>query len=170
MTSNAPWRAGKSTLYEGGIREPLIVYWPGVTGPDRVCHAPVCSIDFYPTLAQAAGARLTPAQVADGVSLVPLLKDPEAHLDRDTFYWHYPLDKSHFLGGRSAGAIRKGDWKLIEFFDTGETELYDLAKDPSEQHNLAKEESDKRRDLLETLHAWQHSVGAAIPEGQRKSI
>lgn len=170
VTSNAPLRAGKSTLYEGGIRAPLIVYWPGVAKPGRICHTPVCNVDFYPTLAQAAGVRPTPTQAADGVSLMPLLKDPEAHLDRDTFYWHYPLDKPHFLGGRSAGAIRKGNWKLIEFFNTGETELYDLAKDPSEQHNLVKEEPDKRRDLLEALHAWQHSVGAAIPKGQRKSI
>ncbi|MCL5278887.1 MAG: DUF4976 domain-containing protein [Planctomycetes bacterium] len=82
-----------------------------------------------------------------------------------TIRWRSPTS----WGGRSAGAIRKGNWKLIEFFDTGETELYDLAKDPGEQHNLAKEESDKRRNLLEALHAWQRSVGAAIPEGQRQS-
>jgi arylsulfatase A len=169
VTSNAPLRAGKSTLYEGGIREPLIVYWPGVTKAGRVYDTPVCSVDFHPTLAQAAGVRPTPSQAADGVSLVPLLKDPEAHLDRDTFYWHYPLEKSHFLGGRSAGAIHKGDWKLIEFFDTGEAELYNLATDGSEQHNLAKENPDKRRELLEALHAWQQSVGAVIPQGQRKS-
>ncbi|MCL5278888.1 MAG: sulfatase [Planctomycetes bacterium] len=99
VTSNAPLRAGKSTLYEGGIREPLIVYWPGVTTPGRICHTPVCSVDFYPTLAQAAGGRPTPNPVVDGISLLPLLKDPEAHLDRDTFYWHYPLEKPHFLGG-----------------------------------------------------------------------
>jgi len=168
VTSNAPLRAGKSTLYEGGIREPLIIFWPSVAKPGRICHTPVCSVDFYPTLAQAAGVRPTPAQAADGVSLMPLLKDPETRLDRDTFYWHYPLDKPHFLGGRSAGAIRKGDWKLIEFFDTGETELYDLAKDPSEQPHLVGEEPDKRRDLLEALHAWQRSVGAVFPEGQPK--
>ncbi len=170
VTSNAPLRAGKSTLYEGGIRAPLIVYWPGVTPPGRICHTPVCSVDFYPTFAQAAGVRPAPGQVTDGVSLMPLLKDPEAPLDRDAFYWHYPLDKSHFLGGRSAGAIRKGDWKLIEFFDTGTTELYDLSKDPSEQRNLADKESNKRQELLTKLHAWQRSVGAAIPEGQRQSI
>ncbi len=170
VTSNAPLRAGKSTLYEGGIREPLIVFWPGATQPGRVCRTPVCSVDFYPTLAQAAGVRPAPAQAADGVSLVPLLKDPTAHLERDTFYWHYPLEKSHFLGGRSAGAIRKGDSKLIEFFDTGETELYDLARDPSEQHNLAREKPDKKRELLEALHTWQQGAGAAIPPGQRKSL
>ncbi len=170
VTSNGPLRAGKSTLYEGGIREPLIVYWPGVTRPGGVCQTPVCSVDFYPTLAQAAGTRPAAAQLADGASLLPFLKDPEAHLDRDAFYWHYPLEKSHFLGGRSAGAIRKGEWKLIEFFDTGETELYNLAQDPSEQHNLATEEPARRRELLEALHTWQHSVGATIPEGQHKSI
>ena len=170
MTSNGSLRAGKSTLYEGGIREPLVVYWPDVTQPGRVCGTPVCSVDFYPTLAQAAGARSTPAQVVDGVSLVPLLRNPAAHLGRDTFYWHYPLDKPHFLGGRSAGAVRAENWKLIEFFDTGEVELYDLAEDPSERRNRAGERPEKKRELLETLHAWQRRVGATFPQGQPKAI
>jgi arylsulfatase A-like enzyme len=170
VTSNAPLRAGKSTLYEGGIREPLLVYWPGVTKPGSVCRTPVYTVDFYPTLAQATGVRPMPTQTMDGVSFAALLKAPEAHLDRDTFYWHYPLDKPHFLGGRSGGAIRKGDWKLIEFFDTGATELYDLAHDPGEQYNLASEKPDKERELRESLHAWQHQVGAVFPEGQPKGM
>ena len=168
VTVNGPLRAGKSTLYEGGIREPLLVSWPGVTPPGRVCETPVCSVDFYPTLAQSAGTHPAPNQVVDGVSLVPLLKDPEAHLDRDTFYWHYPLDKPHFLGGRSAGAIRQGDWKLIEFFDTGAVELYNLAEDPGEKHSLAAERPDRMQELLDLLHAWQRRVGANFPEGQPK--
>ena len=169
VTANGSLHAGKSTLYEGGIREPLVVYWPDVTKPGRVSGTPVCSIDFYPTLAQAAGARPTPAQAVDGVSLVPLFRNPEAHLGRDTFYWHYPLDRPHFLGGRSAGAVRAEHWKLIEFFDTGEVELYDLAEDPNERHNLAGERPEKRLKLLEALHAWQRRVGATFPQGQPKA-
>ena len=168
VTSNAPLRAGKSTLYEGGLREPLIIHWPGVTQPGSICHTPVCTVDFYPTFAQAVECRPAPTQTVDGVSLLPLLKDPEAPLDKDTLYWHYPLDKPHFLGGRSAGAIRRGDWKLIEFFDTGKTELYDLSRDLSERHNLAEDKPDKRRELLEALHTWQGQVRADFPAGQPK--
>jgi arylsulfatase A len=104
----------------------------------------------------------------DGVSVVPILKHPETKLERDTLYWHYPLEKPHFLGGRSAGAIRTGDWKLIEFFDTGEIELYNLADDIGEHHNLADERVDKKRELLRALHTWQRQVGATFPQGQPK--
>jgi len=166
VTSNAPLRAGKSTLYEGGIREPLIAYWAGVTPAGGVCDTPVCNIDFYPTFAEAASVEA--AQAVDGVSLVPVLKDARAALGRDTLYWHYPLKKPHFLSGRSAGAIRRGCWKLIEFFDLGKVELYDLATDPGEQHDLAREKQDKRQELLEALHDWQRQAGARFPEGQPK--
>jgi len=157
VTSNAPLRAGKSTLYEGGIREPLIVYWPGMTRPGGVCETPVCTMDFYPTFTRAA---VVEGQPLDGLSLMPLLRSPKAKLNRDALYWHYPLEKPHFLGGRSAGAIRKGNFKLIEFFDTGEVELYDLAADPGEQHNLADSQPESKRDLLADLHEWQNRVGA----------
>ena len=167
VTSNAPWRAGKSTLYEGGIREPLIMFWPNVTRPGSTCHAAVCTIDFYPTFASMAGSQAKPP--VDGVSLARLLRDPEARLGRDTLYWHYPLEKPHFLGGRSTGAIRKDDWKLVEFFDTGQSELYYLPEDPGERHNLADKKPEKRRELLEALHAWQRRVGATFPEGQPKA-
>jgi arylsulfatase A-like enzyme len=167
VTSNAPLRGGKSTLYEGGIREPLIMHWPGVTSPGSVCTTPVCTMDFYPTFAEAAGGERTPGQPLDGLSLVPVLRNPDARLDRDALYWHYPLEKPHFLGGRSAGAIRKGNLKLIEFFDTGEVELYDLAQDPGERQDRAGEWPEKRRDLLEALHDWQRRVGATRPSSER---
>jgi len=170
VTSNAPLRAGKSTLYEGGIREPLIIHWPGVTKPGSICHTPVGTMDFYPTFAEAIRRTPVRTQMIDGVSLAPVLRDPRAVLSRDTLYWHYPLEKSHFLGGRSAGAIRKGDWKLIEFFDTGELELYDLAEDPGEQHDLAHQRADKRRELLDALHTWQRQVGATFPQGQPQRL
>lgn len=168
VTSNAPLRAGKSTLYEGGIREPLIVSWSGVTKPGSVCNVPVCTIDFWPTFAEMAGAAPAQVQTIDGISLVPVLKDPDAQLGRESLYWHYPLEKPHFLGGRSAGAVRRGDWKLIEFFDTGEIELYHLAQDPGERQNLADEEPERRQQMRQSLHAWRQRVGATFPRGQPK--
>jgi len=162
VTSNAPFRAGKSCLYEGGIREPLIIHWPGVTRPGGVCETPVCTMDFYPTFTRAA---VVEGQPLDGLSLMLLLESPKARLRRDALYWHYPLEKPHFLGGRSAGAIRKGNFKLIEFFDTGEVELYDLVADPSEQHNLADSQPEKKRDLLADLHKWRSRVANETPIG-----
>lgn len=162
VTSNAPLRAGKSTLYEGGIREPLIVRWPKVIKPGGLCKKPVCNIDFYPTFIQITGCSQHNTQQPDGVSIFPLLKNPKANLGRDTFYWHYPLEKPHFLGGRSAGAVRKGSFKLIEFFDTGQIELYNLADDISEQHNLVTKLPDKADELKKLLQKWRTEVKAKI--------
>ena len=162
VTSNAPLRAGKSTLYEGGIREPLIVRWPKVIKPGGLCNKPTSNIDFYPTFLQFAGYNADRPHPLDGVSILPLLKNPQAELARDTLYWHYPIEKPHFLGGRSAGAIRKDNFKLIEFFDTGQVELYNLADDISEQHNLALELPDKVAELQKLLAKWRTKVGAKI--------
>jgi len=160
VTSNAPLRAGKSTLYEGGIREPLIIRWPQVAKPGTVCNTPTSNIDFYPTFLQLAGLRPDPSQRLDGVSILPLLKNTGAKLARNTLYWHYPLKKPHFLGGRSAGAIRQDNFKLIEFFDNGEVELYNLAKDISEKHNLVEELPAKAKELQKRLTEWRTDVGA----------
>ena len=160
VTSNAPLRAGKSTLYEGGIRVPLIVYDPrGVSG-QAVCGEPVCSVDHYPTLCELTGIRPDVRQRSDGVSLAPLLRRPSGSLERDALYWHYPLGKPHFLGGRSAGAIRERDWKLIEFFDTGRVELYNLAEDVSERRDLADALPDRAAALKSRLGRWRKEVGA----------
>jgi len=166
VTSNAPLRAGKSTLYEGGIREPLLVRWPGRVAPGTVCRTSVSSVDFYPTLCRVAGATPDPRQQIDGTCLQPLLEDPEARLPRSALFWHYPLEKPHFLGGRSGGAIRQGNWKLIEWFDTGAVELYNLAEDPGEQHDLADRRAEKREELRAALAAWRRDVGATFPAGQ----
>ena len=170
VTSNAPLRAGKSTLYEGGIREALVVRSPGFVKPGSVCNTPTCNIDFYPTLIQLAGCRADQSQHFDGVSIVPLLNNPKAELGRNTFYWHYPLEKPHFLGGRSAGAIRQGNFKLIEFFDKGQIELYNLANDIGEEHNLAAELPDKVRELQKRLEKWRSDVGAKVPAGQENFL
>jgi len=166
VTSNAPLRAGKSTLYEGGIRVPLIVRYPKIVPADTVCRTPTSNIDFYPTLCQLASAGPDSKQNVDGVSLAAVLKNPKAPLQRDTLYWHYPLAKPHFLGGHSSGAVRKGDWKLIEYFDADRKELYNLADDISEKNNLAGKNPEKFAELQGLLKAWRKEVGAKITPGQ----
>jgi arylsulfatase A-like enzyme len=152
VTSNAPLRGGKSQLYEGGIRVPLIAAGPGIArgGASR---APVSSTDLYPTLLDLAGVRA--GKKSDGESIAPLLRRPSAGKPR-TLFWHYPLQKPHFLGGRSSGAVRAGDFKLIEFFDTGAVELYNVAEDPGETRDLAAQSPDevaRMKALLERLRA-----------------
>ena len=158
VTSNAPLRAGKSTLYEGGIRVPLIVRYPRIVTAGSVCKTPTCNIDFYPTFCELAGIKRKPQYDIDGVSIFSLLHNSQARLKRDTLYWHYPLAKPHFLGGRSAGAVRKGDWKLIEFFDTDECELYNLADDIGETKNLAKAMPNKASELRDDLAKWRERM------------
>lgn len=155
VTTNGPWRAGKSSLYEGGIRVPMIAFWPAVIKGDRTCHQVVSIIDFYPTLLDAASIQADIGQTLDGISLLPLLSNPRLTLVREAIYWHYPLGKPHFLGGRSSGAIRKGDWKLIEFFDTHAIELYNLALDIGETNNQVEDCPEKSRELLRMLRDWQ---------------
>lgn len=162
VTSVAPLRTGKSHLYEGGLRVPLIVSWPGVTPPNSVCDEPVNGLDWYPTLLDIAGAKPKDTQPVDGVDIAGLLRNPQEKRE-GAMYWHYPLAKPHFLGGRSAGAMRDGDWKLIEFFDTGELELYNLATDEGEQKNLAKEIPEKLAAMHDKLKAWRASTGAEVP-------
>lgn len=153
VTSNAPLRGAKSMLYEGGVRVPFIVRWPGKTPEGSVNDTPVCSIDFYPTFLDAAGAPLPSEQKLDGVSLVPELTENGSIAER-ALYWHYPLEKPHFLGGRSAGSMRTGDLKFIEYYDTGELELYDLSKDIGETTNLAETMPEKVEALQAQHRAW----------------
>ena len=159
-TSNVPLRAGKGWLYEGGIREPMIVKWPGVTEPGSICEHPVTSTDFYPTMLELADLSSKPEQHCDGVSFAPLLHGSPMPDDRPIF-WHYP----HYgnQGGSPGAAVRLGDYKLIEFFEDGSVELYNLAKDLGEQNNLAKKMSDKAAELQQMLHDWQKSVNARFP-------
>ncbi|MHC4649024.1 MAG: sulfatase/phosphatase domain-containing protein, partial [Planctomycetota bacterium] len=147
----------------GGIRVPLIVHFPGVTRRGAVCERPVCVIDFYPTFCRIVGVDPQAGQHLDGVSILGLLKSPKASVARDTLYWHYPLAKPHFLGGRSCGAIRKGDWKLIEFFDDGHLELYNLKDDIGEKNNLAEKTPDKTKELHQLLQQWRRSIKAQLP-------
>lgn len=161
ITTNAPLRGGKSMLYEGGVREPLIIWNPTLFKP-AVVNTPVCNYDFYPTLMELTGAKPND-QKFDGISIAPVLKNPTINTSERTFYWHYPLDKPHFLGGRSAGSIRKGDWKLIQFFDDNTIELYNLKQDIGESNNLASSKPDKVKELMKDLENWRAEVGAAKP-------
>lgn len=159
VTDNAPLRAGKSTLYEGGIREPLIVFQPGKIAGGRTIDQPMANYDFYPTLCELTETNIPASQQIDGTSLAPVLLGKEnAAAENRTFYWHYPLGEPHFLGGYSAGAIREGDWKMIEFFDTGKRELYNLNDDIGEVKNLLAEYPEKAEELQQKLVDWRQDV------------
>jgi arylsulfatase A-like enzyme len=160
-TCNAPLAEGKGWMYEGGTREPLIVKWPGVTEPGSMCDVPVTSPDFYPTFLEMGGLDPIPEQHVDGESIVPLLKG-NGSLKRSAIFWHYP----HYgnQGGTPGSSVRCGDYKLIEFFEDGRLELYNLRSDLGEQHNLATEEPDRARELKAMLTEWRARVEAKIPE------
>lgn len=158
-TLNFPLRNEKGSLYEGGIRVPLIARWPGKINEKTVTHVPASTIDFYPTFLSVANTNPN-GQILDGVNLLPMLKDPFATLKREALYWHYP----HYHHSRPSGAVRAGDWKLIEFFDTGETELYDLHDDIGESKNLAKVFPAKQTRLLALLKSWRKEVDAQMPQ------
>jgi len=161
VTANGPLKEGKTKLYEGGIRIPQIIYVPGVTPTGSLCTEPVCVIDYYPTFCELAGIEPPAKQYMDGVSLVPLLKNPAASINRDTLYWHFPLAKTHWLGGHSCGAIRKGHWKLLEFYDECRLELYNLKEDISEKNNLAEKMPQKTQQLQNLLKKWRNSITLA---------
>jgi len=156
-TSNLPLRGGKGWLYEGGIREPFLIRWPGVTDPGSESDVPVISTDFYPTILDMAGLPLKKDQHLDGASLVPLLKGATS-IERDALYWHYP----HYgnQGGFPGGAIRMGDFKLIERFEDGRVHLYDLQNDIGERHDLASQYPQRVELMRSRLHEWYKKVDA----------
>lgn len=161
-TSNAPLRGGKGFPYEGGHRVPLLVRWPGTTQPGSLCHDPVVSTDFYPTILELTGVRGDERHNAsvDGVSLAPLLKQTDKPV-RDEIYWHYP--HYNVMWQKPYGAVRQGDYKLIEFYEDQRIELYNLKNDLSETTNLAGQMPDRVTTLREKLSAWRERVGAQLP-------
>ena len=165
VSSNAPLRDEKGTLYEGGIRVPMIVRWPGVVKPGTVCHAPTTTVDLLSTFCQVASAPL-PDQLIDGLSLVPLLRDPNASLHRKAIYFYYP----HYHHSRPAGAVRAGDWKLIEFFEDGKLELYHLRDDIEEKHDRAADQPAITRRLHGLLKTWRDEIEAIVPQPNRDYV
>jgi arylsulfatase A-like enzyme len=159
-TSNAPLRAGKGTLYEGGIREPMIVRWPGVVKPGTTSDEVVISVDFFPTILELAGVAYEPGpkHALDGISFVQVLKQA-GRLTREAVYWHYP----HYHNTTPGGIIRAGDWKLIEYFEDGRVELYNLREDLGETKDLAAASPEKAADLRKKLADWRKSAGAQMP-------
>jgi len=157
-TRNAPFRSGKGTLYEGGLRVPLIIRWPGLTRPGTECAAQVTSQDFFPTLADALGQTNAPRH--DGVSLLPLLKNPKTPLNREALFWHYP---HYYPRMTPASAIRAGDWKLIHYYEDNRMELFNLKTDPAETKNLAATHPAKAKALREKLDAWRKETDAKAP-------
>jgi uncharacterized sulfatase len=180
VASSAPLREGKGSPYEGGIRVPLIVRWPGKVQPGTTCEVPVHTVDFYPTFASLAGA--TTSQRLDGLSLVPLLEQ-SGGLQRETLAWHMPT-YTPMYGRTPCSVIRKGDWKLIhwfgdyldlEGFTPDETpygklivgprsELYNLRDDLGETQNLVDSHPEKATELRASLEAWWGDTGAGFPK------
>jgi arylsulfatase A-like enzyme len=166
ITDNAPLRGGKGMLYEGGMRTPFVVRWPGVVRPGSVCDEPAIHVDIFPTFIEMAGGK-KPSQPLDGVSLLPLLKDPGAKLSREAIYMHFP----GYLEGNGPGAwrttpvgvIRAGDFKLLEFYEDGRIELYNVKEDIGEKKDLAKQMPEKAKELRQKLTAWRENIHAAMP-------
>jgi arylsulfatase A-like enzyme len=159
-TSNAPLRANKGAYYEGAIRVPLIIKWPGVSRAASMVAEPVTSSDLYPTCLAAASQPPRPNQHLDGMNLQPLLRG-EVSLGREAIFWHYPHYNSHPSSVPSS-VIRKGPWKLIETFDPEGVELYNLAEDLSETRNLVGERPGLVNELRQELDAWRRDVGAEM--------
>jgi len=157
-TDNSPLRANKGSNYEGGLRVPFIIRWPGRTAPGSVSGEPVIGMDLYPTILEATDLPQRPHQHLDGKSLVPVLTG-ESGLDRNAIYWHYPHYNQH-PSSFPSGAIRAGDWKLIEAFETGKLSLFNLKKDIGETKDLASSEPEKVARLHRQLKSWRGEVGA----------
>ena len=157
-TDNSPLRGHKGTYWEGGIRVPLIIKWPGYAQAGKVVDAPVIGMDLYPTMLEIAGLPMRPNQHLDGLNLAPLLRDA-VKLERQTLFWHFPHYNNH-PETMPQGAIRKASWKLIESFDPPGLQLYNLELDPGESNNLAPKNNELAVSLLHELQAWRRKVDA----------
>ena len=179
VTTNKPLKGAKGALYEGGIRVPTCMAWPKVIKPGTTCETPVTSVDFMPTFAELASAKLPKKQPVDGVSFGPLLRGKK--LAERSIFWHYPLylqgtgegqvvpvfgTSTGFWRGAPASAMIRGDWKLIHFFEDNSIRLFNLADDIGESTNLAQKNRDVADRLFNELKAWQSSTKAVIPTQQ----
>ena len=171
-TSMAPLKGYKGTFYEGGIRVPLVVRWPGFVEPGSSCEVPVTGVDLYPTLCRITNAELPMNQALDGVDLTPVLRGESTLADR-ALYWHFPAylqsysrqdgQRDPLFRSRPCSIIRDGDWKLHEYFEDGGIELYNLREDIGESNNLAMEEPQRVASLLSKLRQWRMDLHAPVP-------
>lgn len=171
-TSNFPLRGGKGWFYEGGIREPLVIYWPGQGQHGVQSDVPVISTDFYSTILDMTGLDPRPRgnDGIDGQSIVPILNGDQkgvAQLREKPLFWHFPHYSNH--GAQSpGGAVRLGDYKLIEYYENGTVQLFNIKNDPGEQHDLSKTQPEKVKQLQTLLHNWRKEVGAKMPVANPK--
>ena len=162
-------------FYEGGIRVPFFVKWPGVVSPGTMSDEPVIGLDIFPTLLEAT--HISDDMALDGKSLLPVLKGNKAPMKR-ALYWHFPAYLQMYKADRAfhdshdapywrtapCGAIREGDWKLIEYFESGDVELFNLKNDPGEKKDLSKTEADKTASMYAKLRTWQKQTNSPIPK------
>ncbi len=167
-TSMEPLRGSKGMLYEGGIRSPMVVRWPGRIEAGSSCSEPVIMVDLLPTILEMAGVVPPAEQPVDGMSLIPLLKG-RSKFDRDAIFWHFPAYLEAYAGMEGhwrttpAGAVRSGEWKLIEFFEDGRLELYNLHDDIGEEHDLSYIRPEQRDALHRLMLDWRKNTGAPVP-------
>ncbi|MBA7590462.1 N-acetylgalactosamine-6-O-sulfatase [subsurface metagenome] len=170
ITDMSPLRGSKGMLYEGGIREPMIIRWPGIVQPGTRCGIPVIGIDFYPTFLGIAGIKKPKNLMLDGKNILPLFSGKRKFKKREIF-WHFPAylqASNNLLPGliwrtTPASVIRKGDWKLLEFYEDGHLELYNLEEDIGETNNLAAQMPGKSKTLHKKLLKWREKVNAPVP-------
>ena len=163
VTSNRALRGGKGWLYEGGLREPWIVKWPGMTKPGSTCDVPVMNTDILPTVLEACGLPAKPDLHKDGVSFASLLRG-DAKPVHEALFWHFPHYGNH--GSGPCSSVRVGDWKLIEWLEDESAELFNLATDPAEKTDVAAQQPDRAKDLRERLHAWRKETSANMPRSK----
>ncbi len=174
ITKQWPLRSGKGTYYEGGIREPMFVYWRGKVREGATTDLPVTNLDFYPTLLEVAGIEKPEEKILDGKSLLPVLLENKVFEQRPLF-WHFPIYLEAYLkeGDRTqdplfrtrpGSAVRLGDWKLIQYFENNDMELYNLKEDIGETTNLASTNPEKLNHLLKILNKWREETNAPVPK------
>ena len=172
ISDQEPYRAGKGSYYEGGTRVPMIVFWPGKVKAGTRCEVPVIGTDFYPTFLEASQTKKPEDKILDGESLIPLITQSGDFKERALF-WHFPIYLQKYGGDdesrdrafrtRPGSVIRKGNWKLHEYFEDGGIELYNLADDLSEAHDVSAEKPEKVAELLSLLKKWRKETNAPVP-------
>lgn len=152
-------RSGKGSLYEGGIRIPLIIKIPGVSKPGTMCNLPVITNDFYPTFCEIAGIN-SGTQNSDGLNLLSVIQHPNVKLPRESLFWHYP---HYYITTTPVSAVRLNEWKLLKYYENDKVELFNIEDDISESNDLSKENPEITEKMLKKLEQWLHETQASLP-------